>query len=162
MLSRRLRALATIGAGCLAVSSLGCFQKPFDPLGEDWANVTLSAAGEGRPADGSLAGRVEAVHQAREEAYRLLSDQMMQMKTATSEPVAGLISGDDAKARRLRDFARSARIVRTQFRPDGVVRVETELYLGDDLLAALGISRKRPERPQKPGVGREGRDDFVR
>lgn len=124
----------------------------------DWADVTLHAVGVG-PIQGewSLSERIQAVQRAKVDAYTKLESQIMMLQTDSKKKVSELAEKDQQLEKKIASFVKGAKIVRTENKENGV-EILTELFLGENFKATIGLAEKKP----KPLPKENRRDDTSR
>lgn len=126
---------------------IGCQEKQIDIRYAGWENVTLGATGFGAiKTEWSIAARVQAVQEAKVDAYTQLESQALRLKTDTGRKVSELLEKDEALRDKIKAFVRGAKIIRTENAEAGV-NITMELFLGDSFKSTLGLSQKRPRSP---------------
>jgi hypothetical protein len=136
---------------------LSCESGPEVAPHADWADVTLHAVGMG-PIQGewSISDRIQAVQQAKVDAYSKLESQIMMLQTDSKKTISELVAKDEQIGKKIASFVRGARIVRTENKERGV-EILTELFLGENFKATIGLAERKP-RP----VPKDNRPDSSR
>lgn len=136
---------------------LSCESGPEVAPHADWADVTLHAVGVG-PIQGewSLSERIQAVQHAKVDAYAKLESQILMLQTGSKKTISDLVAKDEQIGKKIASFVRGARIVRTENKENGV-EVLTELFLGENFKATIGLAERKP----KP-IPKENRTDSSR
>lgn len=125
----------------------GCQTTQVDVRYAGWENVTLVATGFGDiQKEWSISARVQAVQEAKINAYAQLESQALALKTDTGVQVLELVAKDETLAKKISAFVRGAKIIQTGNAEAGV-KIVMELFLGDSFKATLGLSRKREPSP---------------
>ncbi len=137
-----------------ALFLLSCESTPEVAPHADWADVTLHAVGIG-PIQGewSLSERIQAVQHAKMDAYTKLESQIMVLQTGSKKTVSELAAKDEQIGKKIASFVKGAKIIQTENKENGV-EVLTELFLGENFKATIGLAERKP----KP-VSKENRQD---
>ena len=148
MISRWLSVYLVLHVFMLLYLTAGCEKSP-SPLDamKDWSDSYLTATGYS-----TLKGqeRLNAMEEAKENAYFGLEEQVVKLKIEPSEDVQELLTKDGKTKEKLKAFIRGAKVVTTEFLPaSNQISVTLELYLGIDFRRALGL-REREGQEQKP------------
>ncbi|MBI3802868.1 MAG: hypothetical protein HY282_03810 [Nitrospirae bacterium] len=130
----------------LALSALfivSCESTPELAPHADWADVTLHAVGVG-PIQGewSISERIQAVQRAKVDAYVKLESQVMMLQTDSKKTVSELAGKDPQLGKKISSFVKGAKIIRTDNKENGI-EVLTELFLGENFKATLGLAEKK-------------------
>ncbi|NKE71030.1 hypothetical protein [Candidatus Manganitrophus noduliformans] len=129
---------------------LSCESGPEVAPHADWADVTLHAVGIGQiQGEWSLSDRIQAVQDAKVDAYAKLESQIMMLQIDSKKTISELVAKDEQIGKKIASFVRGARIVRTDNRENGV-EILTELFLGENFKATIGLAERKP-RPVPRG-----------
>lgn len=139
----------------ISVLLFSCESGPESGPQSDWADITLNAMGSAPiEGTGSVSERVEAIQRAKMDAYMKLQSQIMMLRTESKKPISELAAEDEQISKKISAFIRGAKIVRTENNNNGV-EISTELFLGDDFKATLGLIKKKPKPiPNERGSNR--------
>lgn len=136
-----------------SVLFLSCQSTQIDTRYAGWENVTLFAEGFGPiEKDWSISKRVQAVQTAKIDAYAQLESKIMDLRTDSGMKVSELAGKDETLRKKIAAFVRGAKITQTENSEAGV-KMSTELFLGANFKATIGLSQKRPKSP--PGLQKE-------
>ncbi len=131
---------------------LSCQSVP-DPIPQtDWADVTLVVVGTGATEDWSPEGRIRAVQQAKQDAMRKLTEQVMALHTDTGEPLSKQAKKEDLMEK-IRAYVRGAQVISMENTTEGV-QVQARLFLGDHFKATLGLLPRKEIAPTYPNHSR--------
>lgn len=122
---------------------LACQSVPNDDRLGDWADLTLRASGYGRiEKEWTIAGRVQAIQKAKVDSYTQLESQIMALRVDSRKTVLDLAEKDETIQTKIMAFVRGAKIVHTKNMDRGV-RIDAELYLGENFKATIGLAEKK-------------------
>lgn len=142
---------------------LSCQSGPETTSQSDWADVTLRAVGvspiEG---GGSTPERMQAVQSAKRSAYATLESQVMALQTDSKKSISQLAAEDLEMQKKISAFVRGARIINTE-NNNNRIEILTELFLGENFKATIGLATKKAPKPVPSDAGRQqGRPGFPR
>lgn len=123
---------------------------PFSPR-SGWADVVLRATGVGalRFSEGiAVKDRILAIQEAKLDAYQKLEEEVLRLKMDDQQTVVEFIEKDPKLPGKVRSFVRGARIVYTRVVSMGQIEVDTELFLGENFMAVLGLIERKISKEQ--------------
>ncbi len=140
----------------IALSSLlslaSCQTLPEDAGSGSWANVTLHVTGIGAiNADWTISERIQAIQEAKVDAYKQLESQIMALQTSSGDKISDLSAKDDSMQKKITAFVRGAKIIRTENDPKGV-KILAQLFLGDSFKATIGLAKKKQQQLSNPNA----------
>jgi len=136
---------------CL-LSLASCQTLPEDAGLGSWANVTLRVTGIGAiNTDWTISERIQAIQQAKVDAYKQLESQIMSLKTTSGDKISDLSAKDDGMKKKITAFVRGARIIRTENNEDGV-KIVAQLFLGENFKATIGLAKRKQQQLSNPNA----------
>ena len=124
---------------------LSCQSGPEKKPQSDWADITLRAVGAAAiEGQGSTQERMQAVQQAKKDAYASLESQIMGLQTDSEKRVSELAAQDVEIQKKISAFVRGARIVSTE-NNHNKIEILTEIFLGENFKATIGLAKKKPK-----------------
>ena len=146
----------------LSILLLSCQSGPEKGPQSDWADVTLRAVGvspiEG---GGSTPERMQAVQSAKRSAYTDLESQVLRLQTDSKKTVSDLAAQDPEIQKKISAFVRGAKIISTE-NNNNRIEILTELFLGENFKATIGLASKKPPKPVPTDNKQQGRPGFPR
>jgi hypothetical protein len=122
---------------------LSCQSGPEKKMQSDWADVTLHAVGVGSiKGDGSTPERMQAVQEAKRDAYTGLESQIMALQTDSDKHVSELAAEDVEIHKKISAFVRGAKILSTE-NNNNRIEILTEIFLGENFKATIGLAKKK-------------------
>ncbi len=123
---------------------VSCASLPEEQSDVPWADLTLHATGVGAiEGQWTASERFAAIQRAKMNAYLKLQSQVMMLPTASKKTVRELARENPLFEKKLSQFVRSAKIVRTQNTNEGI-KITTELYLGEHFMTTMGLAKRKP------------------
>lgn len=135
---------------------LSCQTGPEEKTPTDWSDVTLQASGNG-PIEGewTTSKRIRAIQQAKIDVYTNIESQIMGLKTGPGKRVSDLAEKDETIRMKISAFVRGAKIVGLENSKKGI-KVDAELYLGENFEATIGLASRKPSPTSSPGPRKQG------
>lgn len=122
------------------------------PQQADWADVTLHATGAGLiQGPWTASERIEAVQRAKMDAYTRLESQILTLKTGANKSIKEMAEKDLQVQKKIVAFVKGAKILHTENTNQGI-EIQTELFLGENFKATLGLAEKKQIGPSKDKV----------
>jgi hypothetical protein len=87
---------------------------------------------------------MQAVQQAKKNAYTSLESQIMELQTDSEKRVSELAAQDGEMQKKISAFVRGARIVSTE-NNHNKIEILTEIFLGENFKATIGLAKKKPK-----------------
>lgn len=134
---------------------VSCQSAQIDEGTPGWENVTLSATGFGGiEKHWSISERIQAVQKAKMDAYAQLESDILALNINAKKKVSDLTEEDETLRRKISAYVRGAKIIRMENSDIGV-KVYTELFLGGNFKATIGLNQKRPKSSSHPQRGED-------
>jgi hypothetical protein len=138
----------------LVLGLLAC-QKETSTLVPDtnWADVTLEAKGASRNAGGNGIPdsnlRVDSYREAREDLYRKLETEMMNLKIDPKRDVKTFIGQNQKLKEKVSAFLKETRITNAVYTPGKGMELTGQIYLGEGFKSILGLMEKKAPEDRK-------------
>ncbi|MFQ5580139.1 MAG: hypothetical protein ACE5FZ_05955 [Nitrospiria bacterium] len=131
---------------------LSCQTGPEEQSFRDWSDVTLLASGNASiEGEWTTSKRVRAVQQAKINVYTNIESQIMSLRTGAGKRILDWAEENNEIRRKISAFVRGAKIVGLENSGNGI-KVEAELYLGENFEATIGLARRKQNPPPSPGA----------
>lgn len=151
MRSSLRRVVFFIPLTCL-LALVSCQTLSEDAGSGSWANVTLRVTGTGAISkDWTISERIQAIQQAKVDAYKQLESQIMALQTTSGIKISDLSAKDDSMQKKIVAFVRGAKIIRTENDQEGV-KIIAQLFLGDNFKATIGLAKKKQQELSNPNT----------
>jgi hypothetical protein len=134
---------------------LSCQTGPEKQTQTDWSNVTLQASGNG-PINGewTTSKRIRAIQQAKMDVYANIEFQIMGLHTGAGKRVRDWAEKNEKIRMKISAFVRGAKIVGLKNDKKGI-KVDAELYLGENFEATIGLARRKTGPALSPGTRKQ-------